>query len=383
MVYKNVEIFIDEKTKIEKGFILVEDGLIKKVKSMKEYDLNYEKTGVKDFNGYKIYPGFIDSHSHIGMWETGLNFAGDDGNEETNPITPHFRAIDAANPKDDAFFKALKAGITTVVTGPGSSNPIGGSFVALKTYGDCVDEMVIKNPVGIKFALGENPKTAYNKKEMTPTTRMGTAALIREELEKAKRYCLKQKKGEQQSFNFKSEALIPLLEGKIKAFFHCHRADDIFTAIRIAKEFNLNFSLVHATEGYLFKEYLKNIDVILGPFISDISKPELKNFSEKSAYVLNKANVTFSICTDHPVFPIEYLNLACIVAIKNGLSKEQAVLAVTKNAAITAGIYDLTGSVEVNKMANFVVFKKDEEIFSPYVEPSFVIIDGKIVFEKF
>ena len=382
MIYKNVEIFIDEKISIENGFVYVKDGLIKKVGSMEEYDGLYTKEEEIDLSGFKLYPGFIDAHNHIGMWETGLGFEGDDGNEETDPITSNFRAIDGCNTKDVAFSLALKEGITTVVLGPGSSNPIAGSFVALKTYGECIDEMIIKNPVGIKFALGENPKSVYKEKEISPTTRMGIAALIREQLEKSKRYLEKQNEEEKPDFDVKSESLIPLLKRKIKAFFHCHRVDDIFTAIRIAKEFDLDFSLVHATEGYLVFRYLKGVDVITGPIITDLGKVELKNASEKNPSILAENGSCVSICTDAPVFPIQYLKLCCACAIKNGLTFDRAVLAITKNAAKSCGIFDFVGSVEEGKIANFAIFKKDEDIFSIYVEPSFVVIDGRIVFKK-
>ena len=382
MVYKNVEIYIDEEKTIENGFVFLENGLIKKVGDMKDYDESYEGAGKLDLSGFKIYPGFIDAHNHLGMWETGIGFEGDDGNEETDPITPNYRAIDASNPRDIAFSLALKSGITTVVLGPGSSNPIAGSFVALKTYGECIDDMIIKNPVGIKFALGENPKTAYDKKDMTPTTRMGIAALIREQLEKAKRYKDKQVEEEKPDLDVKLEALIPLLERKVKAFFHCHRTDDIFTAIRIAKEFDLDYTLVHATEGYLISKYLKGVDVITGPIITDLGKIEIKDASEKNPYILDSCGAIVSICTDAPVFPIQYLNLCCAVAVKNGLVDFKAISAITKNAAKACGIFDCVGSIEEGKIANFAIFKKEEDIFSLKSEPSFVVIDGEIVFKK-
>ncbi len=382
MVYKNVKIFVDENEYIENGFIFFEDGIIKKVGDMKDFKKQYEEKGFEDLKGYKIYPGFVEAHNHIGMWESGLCFEGADGNEETDPITPNFRAIDAVNPKDEAFSLALEAGVTTVITGPGSANPIAGSFVALKTYGDCIDEMVIKNPVGIKFALGENPKTTYNEKDMTPMTRMGIAALIREQLEKAKRYKEKLNDEDKPEYDAKCEALIPLLERKIKAFFHCHRADDIFTAIRIAKEFNLDLTLVHATEGYLIAKYLKNVDIISGPIISDLSKPEVKQASEKNPFILYENKAIVSICTDAPVFPIQYLNLCCAVAVRNGLEKEKAILSITKNSAKVCGIFDKVGSIEKDKVANFAIFKMEEDIFSVYVRPSFVVVDGEIVYKK-
>ena len=383
MIYKNARIFIDGDRVLENGFVLVEDGVIKDVGVINnKYEKKYNNFECVDLTNFSIYPGFIDAHTHIGMWETGLGFEGADGNEETDPITPQLRAIDAVNPSDVAFNNALKAGVTTVLTGPGSSNPIGGSFIALKTFGSCVDDMVIKNPVGIKFSLGENPKSTYNDKDMMPTTRMATAALIRENLEKARRYRERLGSQDEPDFDFKCESIIPLLERKVKAFFHCHRTDDIFTAIRLSKEFGLDFVLVHASQGHLIAKYLKGVDVVAGPIITDISKPELEHSKEYNACVLSSYGARVAICTDAPVLPIQYLNLSCALAIKNGLERGLAINAITKNAAKVCGIYNLVGSIETNKLANFVVFKRDEDIFSPYVCPSFVILDGEVVYRK-
>ena len=382
MLYINAKIFKTPLDVIDKGFIWVENGIIKKVDDMGKCP---KSSNIVDCCGLDIYPGFIDAHSHIGMWEDGLDFEGSDGNEETDPILPQVRAIDAVNPMDGCFKEALMAGITTVVTGPGSANPIGGSFVAMKTFGNCVDEMVVKNPVGIKFSLGENPKNVYSEKEQMPTTRMGIAALIREQLEKARRYKQSldrsKKYGDVDApeFDAKCESLLKLLGGEIKAFFHCHRADDIHTARRISKEFNLDCVLVHATEGHLIAQSLAGEDVISGPVICDRSKPELKNHSPKSASKLVESGVNVAICTDHPEFPAQYMLLSCGIAVKNGLSREQAVLSITKNAAQICGIYDKVGSVEAGKMANFVAFKANSDIFSSFAEPSFVAVDGKII----
>lgn len=382
MVYKNAKIFLETGEFIESGFILICDGKIKRVGEMKNFKEKYEEQGVKDFSDFEIYPGFIDSHNHVGIWQTALGCGNCDVNEFKNPITPHLRAIDAINPKDEAFKFALKAGITTVVTGPGSSNPIAGSFVALKTLGDCVDDMIIKNPVGIKFSLGENPKNSFFAKNRDLITRMGTAALIRKQLKKTQLYASNLEKTGKENFDFESEAMLPLLKREIKAFFHCHRSDDIFTAVRISKEFNLDFALIHATEGHLIAKHLKDVDVLLGPLICDISKQELKNFSDENSYILNKNGSNVAICTDFPEFSIQYLNLSCAIAVKNGLSKKDALLAITKNAAKSCGIFDLVGSISEGKIANFAVFKKGEDLFSPYVSPCCVTIEGKIVFEK-
>ena len=383
MIYTNAKIFKTPDEIIQKGFILVENGLIKQVDDMENCP-NFNKS--VNWDGLEVYPGFIDAHSHIGMWEDGIDFEGSDGNEETDPILPQVRAIDSINPMDYCFHEAVNAGITTVVTGPGSANPIGGSFVAMKTFGNCVDDMIIKDPVGIKFALGENPKHIYNEKDQTPITRMGIVALIREQLEKARRYKMSLQKLKNNNedldeleFDFKCESLLSLLDRKTKAFFHCHRADDIYTAIRIAKEFNLDYVLVHATEGHLIAKSLEGVNIISGPVICDRSKPELRNQRTYNTAKLVENNANVAICTDHPVIPSQYILLSCGIAIKNGVSKQQAISSITKTAAEVCGIYDKVGSIEKGKLANFVAFGLNEDIFSPFSEPKYVVIDGNIV----
>ncbi len=383
MIYTNAKIFKTPYEIISKGFILVENGIIKQVGSMENCP---NCDNCVNLDGLEVYPGFIDAHSHIGMWEDGIDFEGSDGNEETDPVLPQLRAIDSINPMDYCFKEAVNAGITTVVTGPGSANPIGGSFVAMKTYGNCVDEMIIKDPVGIKFALGENPKKVYSEKEQMPITRMGIVALIREQLKKAERYKMDLEKIKKNNdslneieFDFKCESLLGLLDRKIKAFFHCHRADDIYTAIRIAKEFNLDYVLVHVTEGHLIAKSLNGVNIISGPIIFDRSKPELKNQRTYNTAKLVENNANVAICTDHPVVPSQYILLSCAIAMKNGLSKEQAISSITKTAAEVCGIYDKVGSIEKGKLANFVAFRLNEDIFSPFSEPKYVVIDGNIV----
>lgn len=230
-----------------------------------------------DLRGALVMPGMIDAHCHIGMFGDGLCFEGDDGNEETDPITPHLRAIDAVNPFDRCFSEALDAGVTTVLTGPGSTNPIAGEWIAMKTAGISADEMAFRSPIGMKFSLGENPKNSYNDKGQTPITRMGTAALIREQLKKAVRYQTALNRSQNSDdidppeYDIKCEALLPLLRRECKAFFHAHRADDILTAIRLSKEFSLDAVIVHATEGWKIAPLLaaEQAKVILGPIIAD------------------------------------------------------------------------------------------------------------------
>lgn len=386
MLIINAKIFTMESQNVENGFIEIKNGKIASLGEMTALKLKDEKT--IDLNGKSVYPGFVDAHTHLGMFENGLTFEGDDGNEENDPITPHLRAIDAANPMDECFKDAYKSGVTTVLTGPGSANAIGGEIIAVKTYGKRIDDMIIKLPVAMKFALGENPKSVYSDKEQMPMTRMATAALIREQLYKAKKYYLSKIRAKKNKsiddvpeFDLKCEALIPLFEKKASAHFHAHRADDIFTAIRICKEFDLDYVIVHATEAHLIKEELKkeNARVLLGPNFSDKSKPELINLSIKSPKILSP-DILFGIITDHPETPIQYLRLCAALAVKGGLSREEALRAITINAAKVCKIDEKVGSIKVGKDADLAVFSTDPlDILS---EPEMVFIDGNLICEK-
>lgn len=384
MLLKNAKIYTMEDRVIENGFIRIEDGKISLVDDMENLQEKLEDT--IDLKGKSVYPGFIDAHTHLGIFENGLTFEGDDGNEENDPLTPHLRAIDAINPMDVCFKEAYKEGITTVLTGPGSANPIGGEILAMKTFGKRVDDMVIKTPVAIKFALGENPKSVYRDKEQMPMTRMATVALIREQLYKAKRYYLNKQRAEKKhdvsllpEFDIKCEALISLFEKKIQAHFHVHRSDDIFTAIRISKEFDLDYVLVHATEAYLIKEELKkeSAKILSGPILCDRSKPELINLDASSLAQLANEDILFSIITDHPETPIQHMKLCALVAIKNGLEKEKALKALTINPAKICKIDDRVGSIKIGKDADLAVYSKD--IFDPFSSPEMVFVNGMLV----
>lgn len=368
---------------IDNGYLFIENGIIKKIGNMGD-KLPYDKE-ITDAAGRYIFPGFIDAHSHIGMWEDGLCFEGDDGNESTDPSTPHLRAIDAVNTYDRCFAEAYESGVTTVITGPGSANPIGGQLIAMKTFGSYIDKMIIKNPVAIKMALGENPKAVYNGKSEAPMTRMATAGIIREQLYKAQRYyddiCDAENNDDVDlpEFDFKCEALIPLLKGDIKAHIHAHRRDDIITAIRIAKEFNINYVIVHGTEGYLIPEVLKenNCQVLSGPLLCDRSKPELKNLNPASAGVLSGNGIKTAIITDHPVIPVQYLATCAALAVREGMDKYSAIKAITVNAAEICDIADRVGSIKEGKDADFSVFS--EFPLSVQAKPDMVFVDGKKV----
>lgn len=338
-----------------------------------------------DLSGLTVYPGFIDAHCHLGMWEEGLSFEGDDGNEDTDPATPHLRAIDAINPRDCSFKEALDSGVTAVVTGPGSANPVAGQMVAIKTYGNCVDDMVIKAPAAMKFALGENPKNTYHSKDETPSTRMATAAIIREQLKKAQRYqrdllaAEEDEETDEPEIDVKSEALVEVVDGTIQSHFHAHRSDDIFTAIRLAKEYDLDLVLIHCTEGHLNAKKLaeEKAKAVVGPLICTRTKPELSNEIDENAAILKKAGVEVAICTDHPEVPIKYLALSAGIAVRAGMDHDDAVRAITSVPAKILGLSDRIGSIAPGKDADLAVFKGDP--LSVYETPLWVIAGGKIV----
>ena len=347
---------------IPHGYVEVENGKIRAVGEMSA--LPAAAAGpVYDAGGGHILPGFIDAHCHLGMFGNALGFEADDGNESTDPCTPQLRAIDAINPQDRCFQEAREGGVTTVLTGPGSANPIAGQFAAIKTDGRWVDEMVLRAPAAMKMALGENPKTVYNERKETPITRMATAAVIRQELSKTLEYMDKQDKADAEEdtdapdYDAKLEALIPVLRGELPVHIHAHRADDIATGIRIAKEFNLKCVIVHGTEAHLIPELLEQegVPVITGPALGDRSKPELANMTIESPAVLTMRGVKVAICTDHPEVPIQYLPLCATLAVKGGMTPEAALAAITINPARIAGIDHRVGSLAPGTDADIVI----------------------------
>jgi len=332
-----------------------------------------------DARGATLLPGFIDAHTHLGMCEDALGFEGDDVNEMTNPCTPNLRAVDAVNVFDRCFREALEAGVTAVATGPGSANPIAGQIAVIGTSGTRIDDMVIKAPCAMKFALGENPKTVYNEKKQAPSTRMATAAIIRENLEKAREYAAGRKKKKDVPFDAKSEALTLLLDGTIGAHIHAHRTDDIFTAARIAAEFSIRYSIVHCTQGHLIAEELGRIGLsaMSGPLLCDRSKPELKDATPATPGCLSKAGVLTAIVTDHPVVPIQYLALSAGLAAREGMDRAEALKAITINPAIILGVDSEIGSLEPGKRADMVLFEGDPLALE--AKPLAVFILGKAV----
>lgn len=388
MIIYNVKIVPVTGENIENGFIETENGKIKAFGNMSGMPRSPENG---DFNaeGLTVYPAFIDAHCHIGVFADGYGFEGDDGNEETDPATPHLRAIDAVNPMDYCFTEAARGGIGTVITGMGSANPIGGTFLAMKTWGSKrIDRRVVKNPCAMKLALGENPKSVYHEKEETPTTRMATAAVIRENLYKAKRYMEETEEYERTKgtddetsrpdYDIKCEALIPLLKREIKAHFHCHRADDIFTAVRLSEEFGLDYVLIHATEGGLIADELdKGTQCVVGPVFGDRCKPELANADIANGKKLIDNGAEIAICTDHPENPIQYLPVMAGLAMRGGLSEREALEAITINPARFCGIDDRVGSIEAGKDADLVLFRN--KFHDITAAPEAVIMNGELI----
>lgn len=383
MIFYNARIITMECVTYENGFI--ETNGTKILRMGRTSALEGTSADDIDCKGKTILPGFVDAHCHLGMFGDGVGFEGDDGNEETDPCTPQLRSIDAINPLDRNFSEALDAGITSVMTGMGSANAIGGQWVAMKTHGTRIDNMVFLEPSAMKFALGENPKVVYHSKNTAPNTRMATASIIREQLTKAQRYLEDVKKAEDDEdydrpeYDAKCEALLPVLKREVKAHFHCHRSDDIFTAIRLAKEFSLDLVVVHCTEGHLISDELgkEQIRAVIGPVISDRSKPELANQTIKLAQKLFTVGVELAICTDHPEVPIQYLPLSAALCVRGGLDYDYALRAITINAAEISGISDRVGSLKVGKDADFVLF--DGDPLDVQQCPNLVVINGEIV----
>lgn len=368
---------------IENGYIKVVDSKISAVGEMQECPQADVFEEVVDAAGRMVLPGFVDAHSHIGLLEDGIGSEGDDLNEMVDPCTPHLRTLDAINPQDRCFIEARQAGITCVVVSPGSANPVAGQICALKTVGRSVDEMTIAQPLAIKLAMGENPKRIYGRSGKTPQTRMATAAIIREQLFKASRYMDKLDNARKNGtalpeFNMRCEALVPLLRREIRAHFHAHKANDILSAMRIAKEFNLEFTIVHCTDGHKISDILaeNHVDAVCGPLICARTKPELAGLEVDNCAALVKAGVNVAITTDHPEVPAQFLASSAALAVSGGMDRTDALKAITINAARAAALDSRVGSISVGKDADLLVFSSDP--LSIGVKPEIVVINGEI-----
>lgn len=359
--------------------ILIDGQKIVKIKSRLKPD---RRTEVFDASGLRIYPGFIDCHTHIGLYEDGIGFEGNDTNESTDPITPQLRGIDAINPFDPAFKEASHASVTTVGTGPGSANVVGGTFCAIKTQGTCVDEMLVQEAVAMKCALGENPKRCYQGKNNN--TRMASAAKLRELLFKTCEYSMKLEAAHgdpsrRPDFDMKLDAMLPVIKKQLPLKIHAHRADDICTAIRIAREFELRLTLEHVTEGQLIIPQLLDADVPLavGPNLHANSKFEIRNMTFTTPGVLSKAGLLVSIITDAPIVPLKYLAMSAGLAVKSGMDSYEAMRAITINPAIHLGIEKQVGTLEAGKDADLVI--TDGDPLEMFTAVRHVLINGQWV----
>lgn len=339
-------------------------------------------TQVLDAGGRLVTPGCVEAHCHIGLDNEGMGWEGRDYNEIIDPITPHLRSIDSINPQDEAFGLALQGGVTTACTGPGSANVVGGTFAAIKLAGKRVDRMILKDPLAMKCAFGENPKRCYGlDRKKSPMTRMATAALIRELLFKTRRYREDQLAGKQPAFDMKLEAMIPVVEGKLPLKAHAHRADDILTAIRIAKEFNLQLTLDHCTDGEVIADELalEGYPAFVGPSFGGKTKIELRSKSFTTPGRLHQAGVPISIITDAPVIPLQYLPMCAGLAAHAGLNMDEAWRAITINPARQTGIGHRVGSLEPGKDGDVVIWTADPLTVTGG-EAYITIVDGKIVY---
>lgn len=353
--------------------LLIDHGKIVKIGQ----NISAENAEVIDASGLHVYPGFIDAHCHIGLDGYGIGYEGQDYNELNDPVTPQVQAIDGINPFDPCMKMAAKAGVTCFATGPGSSNAIGGTFAAIKPIGNRVDNMIVKFPIAMKCAFGENPKRCY--KDKNNYSRMSTAAKLREALLRAQEYdAKKQAAGDDPAkrppLDVKLEALLPVLHGEVPLKAHAHRADDIFTAIRIAKEFGVRLTLEHVTEGHLIAEDLAQEDypMAVGPSLTHASKFELRNKTFTTPGILAKAGCRVSIITDSPVIPQSYLPLCAALAVRAGMDPFDALRAITIRPAEHIGAADRVGSIERGKDADFVVMDGPWDAVSSGVKAVFV-----------
>ncbi len=364
---------------IPSGFVQTEGTRIVRVGPMSDLPGAGDADGIIDAKGGHILPGFIDAHCHVGLY--GGAAQEDDLNESPAPCTPQLRALDGVDPMNHYFREARQAGITCVLTGPGSANPIAGQSVLVKTAGRVIDQMAVRAPASMKFALGENPKGVH--KDHGPATRMASAALIREQLTKALDYSLKWELAQADGgadgpeFDARLDALRPVVGGRLAAHFHAHRADDIVTAVRLSKEFGLDCVIVHGTEAHLVADFLarEGVPVITGPFLMDRCKPELGRLTMENTAILARAGVQVAICTDHPETPIALLPFCAAMAARAGMDEEEALAAITINAACIAGAGDRLGSLSPGKDADIVVM--DGHPFHWRSRAVHVLLDGR------
>ena len=381
MLIINGKIFTMESEPIDNGFVRIKKNLIEETGGMSALK-NTENEKTIDVHGAWVMPGLIESHAHIGITEEKWGVIGDDSNEQTNPSTATLRAIDGINPMDPAFHDAIEAGITSVMAGPGSANVIGGQFVFMKTQGRCIDNMIVKFPAALKVAFGENPKTTYGDQNVYPSTRMGIAAMLRNALHQAVQYKKDKESGKITAEDFGMEPWIPVLNKEIPLKAHAHRADDILTAIRIAREFDVDITIDHGTESHLIVDEIKKsgFPVIAGTDLTSRSKLEVQYMDFKTSGILQEAGILFSITTDHPVALIQYLPLCAGLAVKHGLPMEEGLKALTIYPARICRVDEKVGSLKKGKDADNAIFSGNPmEIFTKTL---YTIIDGEIIYDS-
>lgn len=373
MLFKNATVYTAVDREPFSADVLVQAGKIAGIGR----NLDAKGEEVFDAAGLNLYPGFVEAHCHIGLHGYGIGYEGADYNEMNDTLVPQLRAIDGVEPTDQALREAARAGVTTICTGPGSANVLGGTFLAIKTVGNRVDDMVVRDNVAMKCAFGENPKRCYREKGIS--TRMSTAAKLREMLLRTQDYKRRKDAGKDVAFDMKLEAMLPVIEGKMPLKAHAHQANDLFTAIRIAKEFGLRLTLEHCTEGHLVAEQLaaEGYPMAVGPSFGHASKFELRNKTFATPGVLAKAGGHVSIITDAPVIPQKYLPLCAGLAVADGMDRYDALRAITINAAEHIGVADRVGSIEVGKDADLVLCRGD--VMEVSGEVAAVFIDGKPV----
>lgn len=378
---KNGKILTMAGKSYDKGCLLI-DGT--KIAAIEEFIEETADMEVIDARGGWVMPGIIEAHCHVGITEEKKGMEGDDCNEMTNPITPYLRALDGINTLDAAFDDAVRAGITSVMVGPGSANVVGGQFVFMKTKGRVIDNLVIKAPAAMKIAFGENPKRNYGEKDKMPGTRMAIAGMLREEIFKAITYLNKKESALKQhkdfDLDFRLEPWIPVLKGEIPLKAHVHRADDIMTAVRIAKEFHLKMTLDHCSEGYLIPEEIagSGFPAIVGPALTTRNKIEVQNVSFKTPGILHQAGIKVAITTDHPVTPVQYLPKCAGFAARDGLGVEEGLKAITINAAEICGVANRVGSLEVGKDADIAIF--DDNPMQTLTHTLYTLINGEVAY---
>lgn len=382
LLIKNGLILTMTSEPVYNGAVLIDGKKIKeiftcenKIPQMKEKDI------VIDAKGGWIMPGLIEAHCHIGISEDKVGMLGEDSNENCNPITPYLSAVDAINPMDPAFHEAIKAGITSVMVGPGSTNVVGGQFIFMKTHGRIIDDMLVLAPAAMKVAFGENPKANFKEFDKSPLTRMSIASMLREELLKAKQYKKNKEIDEIKDEDYRYECWLPVLDKKIPLKAHVHRADDIMTAIRIAKEFDVDITLDHCSEGHLVVDRLckEKKPVIIGPGLTCRNKIELGNMEFKTAGILSRAGVLVAITTDHPICVIQSLPLCAGLSVKAGLPLKDGLRAITINPAKICKVDDRVGSLQPGLDADIAIF--DGNPMETFTNTLYTIIDGKIIYD--